>query len=287
MEFSSPYVNSKKKCGTTSGAGGGIREDPAIPNVVKAKFGHLKARHETFAGEPVRCKGADCEAILTSYSSLSDPNPATGKRTWKCEFCRFENNLRIGDGEIPSDEVTFFLSPAPHEPGSTLSLASVDMKYYVYCIDISGSMCITTAVNSAVKLPSDKIRKEMRDKIESAVVDGVRPFIPPVYQPLRHISRLEAVQVAIVDSLKKIERDNPEKRVVLTTFNGQVTIVGDGKAEQLEIKDDQLEDEETIRACVQRSPLYHNVALNKGMLRERVLKYTNRKFQWLILVLIN
>ncbi len=78
--------------------------------------------------------------------------------------------------------------------------------------------------------------------------------------------------MAIDESLGKLEHDNPEKRVVLVTFNRQVTVVGDGKAAKSEIKEDDLFDTEKIQMMCQTAPVFENIGRNSGKLRAEVLK---------------
>lgn len=72
-------------------------------------------------------------------------------------------------------------------------------------------------------------------------------------------SYLQAVQVAIDDSLNKLEKANPEKRAILVTFNNKVTVVGDGKADKIVIDGNSLDDQEQIRLAHQRSPPYETM----------------------------
>ena len=39
-----------------------------------------------------------CQAVFNSYSTLKDTE---GKQIWKCEFCNHENEVMIGEEEIP------------------------------------------------------------------------------------------------------------------------------------------------------------------------------------------
>ena len=49
------------------------------------------------------------------------------------------------DEEVPTaDDVTYLLSPAPSTAGSGRS--GEDQSLVVFCVDTSGSMCVTTEV---------------------------------------------------------------------------------------------------------------------------------------------
>ena len=69
---------------------------------------------------------------------------------WKCEFCGTDNKVDIDVNEIPkSHEVTYLLRPACSSTSDS-SIGSfstgMDESILVFCIDISGSMCVTSEV---------------------------------------------------------------------------------------------------------------------------------------------
>ena len=66
-----------------------------------------------------------------------------------CEFCGTRNEVDIIPEEIPSkSDTTFIISPAPVSAvgGATGGSMSVEDSLVIFCIDISGSMCVTTEV---------------------------------------------------------------------------------------------------------------------------------------------
>lgn len=64
---------------------------------------------------------------------------------WKCEFCGATNPVDLDEEELPrDDDVTFMLQPAPCTAASGKS--GLDQSLVVFCVDTSGSMCVTTEV---------------------------------------------------------------------------------------------------------------------------------------------
>ena len=62
---------------------------------------------------------------------------------WQCEFCGFINEFIPADYDIPkTEEVTYILENVTKKRNSCQD-ASV-----VFCLDISGSMCVTQPVES-------------------------------------------------------------------------------------------------------------------------------------------
>ena len=62
----------------------------------------------------------------------------------------------------------------------------------------------------------------------------------------------------------------------MVTFNNKVTVVGDGKADKIEIDGDKLNDQEQIHLAHQRTPAFENIGKHKNKLRNEVLKLANK-----------
>ena len=145
-------------------------------NVVSVKFTQLIEAFESHAGDPIEC--TNCEAILSKLSVVSETNQLDGKRVWKCDFCHFENRIFLALDEIPrSEEVTYMIEP-PAVKVNDISNAN-GAEYLIYCIDVSGSMSVTTKIENHKPEPS-QCRKKL-------------PFLPisPVNSKPRYISRLD------------------------------------------------------------------------------------------------
>ena len=70
---------------------------------------------------------------------------------WKCEYCGTENKVDISQDEIPKGhQVTFMMAPPPVLTGGAVAGCSMEDSVVVFCIDISGSMCVTTPVSVCV-----------------------------------------------------------------------------------------------------------------------------------------
>ena len=131
MELSAEYINVNKDEALVGG----------LPSVVKVTFGHLKERGTQLTrGAPTRCKNPTCGGVVTTLSPALTQFAGGATRTWTCEFCGLENKLSPND-EPSSSAATFFLNPLSNTP-----FMSIDMKYFVFCVDISGSMGITSQV---------------------------------------------------------------------------------------------------------------------------------------------
>ena len=71
-------------------------------------------------------------------------------QVWTCEFCNNSNEIDVMDEEIPKEQdVTFMLEPALST--TTAGPSGTDESLVIFCIDISGSMSLTSTVSSFYK----------------------------------------------------------------------------------------------------------------------------------------
>jgi len=118
--------------------------------VVEVKLNCLSSEAEIATGDAVFC--ANCKVILNSNSKLI-PKPDPSEYLWLCEFCEANNEVNIEEEEIPkSDEITYILENPEYE-----EMKVEDDFYVIFCIDISGSMCVTKPVSSNMKLKTNRL----------------------------------------------------------------------------------------------------------------------------------
>ena len=166
----------------------------ADTNIIAFKFDEIVTSNKMFAGEPKPCN--HCGACM---SYLSDRNVVKEKQSiiWKCEFCEKSNEMTniVDDmNEIPkNDDVTFLLETPKVKNELDKAEASIepskDDSIFSFCIDVSASM-------------SEEI--------------GPNGF-----------TRLNGVQSACVDTLKKLKNEEPNRLVILVTFASTVKYFGD------------------------------------------------------------
>ncbi|CAF0935328.1 unnamed protein product [Brachionus calyciflorus] len=254
MNFASAFVYARKSKPFSS--------DNCLPepdtNVISAKFDHLVDMYDAHTGEPIFC--SQCNAVLSKQSKITSSNDSK-KKIWLCEFCNFENKIFIDKEEIPTSEEATYILQSPHDSNETQE--NSDSNYLIYCIDISGSMSVTTQINADFVLPTDQLREETHRHMAGE-------FYPQYRSRVRHITRLESVQVAIDDNLTKLEKTNPDKKVGLVTFNQNVSILGDGLMTEIKMCRD-LETKDDIKKIVERTPDFDSLKNTKKFLREKLL----------------
>ncbi|XP_035004229.1 circularly permutated Ras protein 1 isoform X1 [Hippoglossus stenolepis] len=156
---------------------------------------------------PVLC--GKCSAALSCLTSLP-------RNMWVCEFCGSVNGVHVDvtgtctglcTGEHSDD--LYLLSQSDDD------YQNLEDSLVVFCVDISGSMSVTTEVPSGSALP--------------------------VY-----VSRLEGIQDALQRALSSMLQDSPRRRVALVTFSDEVVIYGDGTSVPLTLRDWALVDYDHI-----------------------------------------
>ncbi|TWW63581.1 Circularly permutated [Takifugu flavidus] len=137
-------------------------------------------------------------------------------QVWTCEFCGCEQSVSSGDRRARagqragtrSDDL-YLLTENDDD------YQNVEDAMVVFCVDISGSMSVTTEVTLSSTSKA-------------------------------YISRLESIQDAIQKVLSSLLEQSPRRRVALVTFNNEVEIYGNGIRAPLVLRDWALIDYEHI-----------------------------------------
>ncbi|CAJ1085812.1 circularly permutated Ras protein 1 [Xyrichtys novacula] len=205
-------------------------------NVVSLSVGKLVDLSQASGLEsfqsPVVC--GKCSAALSCLSFIQS-------KVWVCEFCGRENSVndsveRVCVGQLAgvhSDDI--YLPDQSDDPYQNLEDTLV-----VFCVDISGSMSVTTEV---------------------AASDGSQT----------HISRLQGMQDALQRALTSLLQESPHRRVALVTFNDDVVIYGDGTGTPLTLRDWALVDYDHIWQQSVGYTIPHCIAETYDQLIQRVL----------------
>ncbi|XP_070710715.1 circularly permutated Ras protein 1 [Pempheris klunzingeri] len=204
-------------------------------NVVSLSIGKLvdisRASGMEIFQSPVIC--GKCSSALSCLSSLQ-------KSEWACEFCGCENTVndsmsRVCVGQragVHSDDVYL---PTESED----DYQNLEDTLVVFCVDISGSMSVTTEVPSSGGSSA-------------------------------HISRLESMQDALQRALSSLLQQSPRRRVALVTFNDEVVIYGDGTSTPLTLRDWALVDYDHIWQQGAAYSIPHCIAETHQKLLQRV-----------------
>ncbi|KAL4233133.1 hypothetical protein ACF0H5_007818 [Mactra antiquata] len=231
-------------------------------NIVTVKFDKLVLPNNMHAGDPQSC--TQCGAILSALSELKQEDDT---KVWCCEFCDTRNILDIEDEEKPNNsDVTFMLEPALSTSASGPS--GLDESLVVFCVDVSGSMCVTTEVPGHVELRGAQglrraqlLNRERSDQ-----------YLPRQNRNVTYVSRLQSVQAAIDHQLQEMTKDFPNRRVALVTFSNEVTVFGDGKTDPLGIVGDKLGNKDTLKSIATEQPFPESIKNTRQQLGQKLFE---------------
>ncbi|XP_051789662.1 circularly permutated Ras protein 1-like [Erpetoichthys calabaricus] len=192
--------------------------------------------------------------LLVNLGKMVDTTtsiPISGEPSY-CSACRAA--LELKDNSLKASECMFCCNSAyqvKREP-----FAAVDQLFMmtpnfevqsfigdsiiVFCVDISGSMSVT-----------------------SKVPEGGKTL---------YMSRLQAVQEAVTQSLSYLDNAAPFKRVALVSFNHKVTVYGDGSSFPQVVEDFELVDSDHLRNIGLSQPLPGSVKHAKMQLKDAVYR---------------
>ena len=184
-----------------------IKVDAANPNALVCRFSTLEEVIPCMTGDPIYC--SQCQAVFSCVSTFLAEN-------WSCEFCGHQNTeLQLDEEEIPPKD----------QAVSEFMLEAAEMKegkegVIVYCVDISGSMCVTTEI-PAVQSEWKKLRAQKAGGNEKPAADQ---YLPGERRDIEYISRLDCIKAAVLTQLERIAIENANKKVILITFNNEIQI---------------------------------------------------------------
>ncbi len=179
---------------------------------------------------------SQCQAVFSQQSVIKETD---GNQIWKCEYCNKENEVMIGEEEIPqAGEVTYLLeAPAQVQDAAVGGKAAKDISI-VFCVDISGSMCVTQAVSGKHKIKGDKTA-EMAAAMRQ-FGDGSDQFMNQAEKGMTYVSRIQCVKAAIDSQINDMANGASERKLGVVTFNNEVQIIGDGSQDPVTITGDHL-----------------------------------------------
>lgn len=231
-------------------------------NIVSIEFDVLDQDAQIAAGDAVFCQ--NCNTVFNKYSTLSnsknlrvisedikmeedqDGNEILpvkesdqevfdeDDQIWICEFCDHKNIVNLEKEEIPTEDIVNYILEVDEEKQKK---SNSDVSV-IFCLDVSGSMCVTTPVKGKIKVKGDRLAK-LQELMKFS--DGSNQF----HQESRnttYISRLQCVQAAIEAQLLEMKNKSPEKKVGLVSFSNDVNIHGDCTQPPLVVSGDKLKD---------------------------------------------
>jgi hypothetical protein len=100
-------------------------------------------------------------------------------------------------------------------------------------------MCVTQPIVGRHTIKGDKARTMHSDLMKFS--DGSDQRLQGDHN-VTYVSRLQCVQSAIDSQLESMQKNNPDRKIGLVTFNNEVTIIGDGIKDPVTVAGDKLND---------------------------------------------
>ena len=206
----------------------------ADTNVLALQLGGLGQARELATGEAAFC--GQCASVLSMLSTVK-------KTTWICEFCNHATEIDLEPEERPTvAELDYLIEPAADSGASKSELV-------VFCVDISGSMCVTSEVEELqatwAELRGDG-NPNGNNNNAALNAEGADQRLPGQRRGASYISRLACVKAALDLHLNRLQKQHPENRMCLVLFASEVTIVGDGSRPPVVIAGDRLSSREDL-----------------------------------------
>jgi hypothetical protein len=202
------------------GQEGKTYEQEVDTNVVSLNLNVLKDKTQIATGDPILCQ--KCKAMYNIYSKLNaDPN--THEQHWPCEFCDNVNKIALEPEEMPkADELTYVIESAQQ---SMIKQGGGEDNSLIFCIDVSGSMCVSKPIDSKQAFKYDKVKK-LQDLMKFS--DGSYQYTEHETRNQTYITRMQCLQAAIEKQLLDLANGAPKRKVGVVIFNNDVTLIGYG-----------------------------------------------------------
>ncbi len=227
-----------------TGSVGKRYEQEVDTNVLSLNMSVLKDKAQIATGDPVIC--GKCKAMFNIHSKLNK-DLAISEQSWICEFCNNTNKVSIEEEEMPkADELTYVIESAQQ---AMVKKGGSEDTTMVFCVDVSGSMCVSQKVQDKMAFKYDKVKK-MQDLMKFS--DGSYQFLTGESAATTYISRMQCLQAAIEKQLNELANGAPKHKVGVVTFNNEVTLIGDGMQPPKVIAGDKLLDYEGLLETAQK-----------------------------------
>eukprot|EP01117_Protostelium_nocturnum_P000157 TRINITY_DN1022_c0_g1_i1.p1 TRINITY_DN1022_c0_g1~~TRINITY_DN1022_c0_g1_i1.p1 ORF type:complete len:846 (-),score=320.97 TRINITY_DN1022_c0_g1_i1:76-2496(-) len=220
--------NVSKKSGSSADIIAGVGQKEKVPmmdgNVMAVTLGSLADNLELATGDPLFCK--ECQVAFSTTSVLKN-------QIWNCEYCGHKNSeVELDSNEMPKGNSQEYMLEPPKSDEER------EQGLLIFCVDVSGSMCVTSEVPAGFGLFQLK-----GFNVPTTALNGeaVGPqFLPHQRSDVTYVSRMQCTQGAMQVQLEEVLKSHPNRKVFLITFNSDVHLIGDGFLEEKTVSGDRL-----------------------------------------------
>ena len=163
---------------------------------------------------------------------------------WICEFCSHHNKISIEAEELPkTDDIFFMLKSATQQLETTTTTTQDQDISVIFCIDFSGSMCVSSEIQVKDELRHG-LSAEEYEMLKDFIEDNASQLLPNQKQDTQWISRKQCVLAAIESQLEEMKKTHPNRKVGVVAFNSEVIVYGDGGSDPIIVAGDKLNKED-------------------------------------------
>lgn len=137
-------------------------------------------------GDPEICP--KCQAVFSKFSKIEkiEQMDKSEKEIWTCEFCCSKNEVCLDEEEIPKvSTINYLVEAAAQVADKKMGGQEISV---VFCLDISGSMCVTESVKGKLNIKGSRLAQEKADLMKFG--DGSDQFTNQAQKNITYISRL-------------------------------------------------------------------------------------------------
>eukprot|EP00486_Rosalina_sp_Unknown_P000113 CAMPEP_0201564840 /NCGR_PEP_ID=MMETSP0190_2-20130828/3443_1 /ASSEMBLY_ACC=CAM_ASM_000263 /TAXON_ID=37353 /ORGANISM="Rosalina sp." /LENGTH=931 /DNA_ID=CAMNT_0047981539 /DNA_START=123 /DNA_END=2918 /DNA_ORIENTATION=- len=228
-----------------------IHRQKVNTNIISVDLGTLGGVKDVdiATGDAFHCKS--CKAVLSKHDKLlktfddiklDDEDDSI----WICKFCNHINIISIDDEEIPKQETVDYILAPPSNMDEHKETDKSESQI-IFCVDVSGSMCVTQAIDSKhshFKLRGNRLDQD-KDNLSAFIDHNARSLNQQ--SEIQYVSRLQCVQSSIDQQIENIHKENPNYKIGLVSFNNEVTVIGDGMGTHEIITGDKLNNLEKLK----------------------------------------
>ena len=189
---------------------------------------------------------------------------------WSCNFCGTQNfsDFLSENDQIPSENIVDYILEAPIEIKEGENEEGI--TNVVFCIDISGSMCVTSEIPGKFQIKGAQKREEEMKAILKDLGEE-NQHIGRSYNRNTMVSRLQCVQAAVEQQIERFYNEKGENvRVSLITFNNEVSLLGDASSLPQIIAGDKLSNFNDLQEIGNNFPQSKTLKESKEKLIERL-----------------
>ena len=132
------------------------------------------------------------------------------------------------------------------------------IQAFIFCFDISGSMCQSYDVGKELKNKFDKILNNKNKKLKiqknnnndsgSEDDNDINDQFDYNYQNTNYISRLDLVKCSIENNINSLLKNAPNTKVGIVSFGSEIEVKGDCLSNVMRIKEKDMKNESKLKS---------------------------------------